>query len=181
MIDAVSRVPVDVVETEWLRLTRAEARYVFRGDGGACIAAGTVLGAPLAAGIGRAVTCGARAALALGPDEHLFIVPESEAAMLQSRLEIELADRPHSLVDVSHRQVGLQLTGRRAERLLAAACPLPIALEVFPVDACTRSVYGKAEIVLWRNGPEAIRLEVARSFCRYVVGLLHEVAREVCT
>jgi sarcosine oxidase subunit gamma len=179
MLDAIGRVPVDVVETEWLRLSRGEARYVFRGDSVARLAAGSVLGATLAPSTGRAVTCGARAALALGPDEQLFIVPEGEAAMLQSRLATELAGRPHSLVDVSHRQVGLQLVGRHAAWLLAAGCPLPLEIEVFPVDACTRSLFGKAEIVLWRIGPEAIRLEVARSFCQYVVGLLHEAAAEV--
>jgi sarcosine oxidase subunit gamma len=50
---------------------------------------------------------------------------------------------------------------------------------VFPVDACTRTVFAKAEIVLWRTGLDAFRVEVARSYCRYVVDLLGEVAREL--
>lgn len=179
MIDAIGRVPVDVAESEWLHVVRDSARYVFRADAGARLAAGTALGASLAAVTGRAVTHGARAALALGPDEHLFIVPESEAATLRTLLATGLAGRPHSLVDVSHRQVGLQLSGGRAEWMLAAGCPLPLGIEDFPVDACTRTVFGKAEVVLWRNGPGALRIEVARSYCRYVVGLLYQVAREV--
>jgi sarcosine oxidase subunit gamma len=44
---------------------------------------------------------------------------------------------------------------------------------------CTRTVFGKAEIVLWRSGEQVFRLEVWRSFSRYVVHLLHEVAREL--
>jgi len=56
---------------------------------------------------------------------------------------------------------------------------LPLDVEVFPVDACTRTVFAKAEIVVWRTGLDAFRVEVARSYCRYVVDLLGEVAHEV--
>ena len=44
---------------------------------------------------------------------------------------------------------------------------------------CTRTVFAKAEIVLWRTDPDTFRVEVARSYCRYVVDLLGEVAREL--
>jgi len=56
---------------------------------------------------------------------------------------------------------------------------LPLDVVAFPVDACTRTVFAKVEIVLWRTGLDAFRVEVARSYCRYVVDLLGEVAREV--
>ena len=115
-----------------------------------------------------------------GPDEHLLIVAESEATTFAGRTRASaLAGLPHSLVDVSHRQVSLELRGPYAEWLLAAACPLPLDVEAFPVDACTRTVFAKAEIVLWRTGSDAFRVEVARSYCRYVVDLLGEVAREL--
>jgi sarcosine oxidase subunit gamma len=128
---------------------------------------------------GRAVTHGPRAALSLGPDEHLLLVPESEVTAFHAGLGAALRDVPHSLVDVSHRQVALELRGPHAEWLLAAACPLPLDLDVLPVDACTRTVFAKAEIVLWRTGPDAFRVEVARSYCRYVVDLLGEAACEL--
>jgi sarcosine oxidase, subunit gamma len=44
---------------------------------------------------------------------------------------------------------------------------------------CTRTVFGKAEIVLWRPAEQSFRLEVWRSFSPYVAHLLHEVAREL--
>ena len=179
MADVVARVPVDVRETEWLRALPGAARFVFRGDAEARLAAGAAVGAPLAAVTGRAVTHGDRAALSLGPDEHLLIVPEQDAAAFAARLASELEGRPHSLVDVSHRQVALELRGPHAEWLLAAACPLPLDVEAFPVGACTRTVFAKAEIVLWRTDPDTFRVEVARSYCRYVVDLLGEVAREL--
>jgi sarcosine oxidase, subunit gamma len=168
-------------EMEWLRAAHDAARFVFRGDVEARVAAGTALGAPLPAVTGVAVTHGSQAVLALGPDEHLFIVPEGEATTFHAELCAALRGLPHSLVDISHRQVALELCGRHAEWLLASACPLPLDLESFPVDACARTVFAKAAILLWRIGPDAFRVEVARSYCRYVVDLLGEVARELPT
>jgi sarcosine oxidase, subunit gamma len=179
MPDGAARVPVEVHETEWLRAAHGAARFVFRGDLQARLAAGTALGAPLATVTGRAVTQGSRAALTLGPDEHLFIVAEHEATTFRAEFGSSLSGLPHSLVDVSHRQVALELRGAHAEWLLAAACPLPLDAAAFPVDACTRTVFAKAEIMLWRMGPHVFRVEVARSYCRYVVDLLDEVAREL--
>jgi sarcosine oxidase subunit gamma len=179
MGDVVARVPVDVRQTEWLRALPGAARFVFRGDAEARLAAGAAVGAPLAAVTGRAVTHGDRAALSLGPDEHLLIVPERDAPAFVAEFASALEGRPHSLVDVSHRQVALELRGPHAEWLLAAACPLPLDVEAFPVGACTRTVFAKAEIVLWRTDLDTLRVEVARSYCRYVVDLLGEVAREL--
>jgi sarcosine oxidase subunit gamma len=179
MAEVAVRVPFDVRETEWLRALPAAARVVFRGDAEARLAASAAFGAPLAAVTGRAVTHDDRAALSLGPDERLLIVPEQDAAALAARLASELEGRPHSLVDVSHRQVALELRGPDAEWLLAAVCPLPLDVEAFPVGACTRTVFAKAEIVLWRTDPDTFHVEVARSYCRYVVDLLGEVAREL--
>lgn len=179
MAETLRLVSVQVRETDWLRVTQDVARFVFRGAEQARRSAGTAFGAPLSEIIGRAVTHHARAALSLGPDEHLLVVPGNEATTLRADLGAALADLPHSLVDVSHRQMAFELHGPHAEWLLAAGCPLPLDLEEFPVDACTRTVFAKAEIVLWRTGPDVFRIEAARSFCRYVVDLLGEVAREL--
>jgi heterotetrameric sarcosine oxidase gamma subunit len=43
---------------------------------------------------------------------------------------------------------------------------------------CTRTVFGKAEIVLWRTGAEEFRVEVARSLAPYVWACLEEARRE---
>ncbi len=138
-----------------------------------------MFGASLATVPGRAVTRGDRAALSLGPDEHLLIIADGDATTFEAALGSTLASRPYSLVDVSHRQVTLELRGPHAAVAARAACPLPLDAEAFPVGACTRTVFAKAEIVLWRTGPDVFRVEVARSYCRYVVDLLGEVAREL--
>ncbi len=43
---------------------------------------------------------------------------------------------------------------------------------------CTRTIFAKAEIVLWRTAPDAFRIEVWRSFAPYVLGLLDEAIME---
>jgi sarcosine oxidase subunit gamma len=88
-----------------------------------------------------------------------------------------LAGLPHALVDVSHRQTALEVAGPDAEAMLAMACPLDLHPSAFPVGMCTRTVFAKCEIVLWRTGPDLFHIEVWRSFGAYVVGLL-DLARE---
>jgi len=179
MADAIARRPVNVTETPWLRSLPAAAKFVFRGDANAQNAAGQGLGLALPTVACRAAVNGSRAALWLGPDEFLLLVPESEATAVAADLGAALGVLPHSLVDVSHRQVTLELRGPHAEWLLGAQCPLPLDARAFPVGMCTRTVFAKAEIVLWRSATETFRMEVARSFSPYVVDLLLEIAREL--
>ncbi|MBS0396831.1 MAG: sarcosine oxidase subunit gamma family protein, partial [Proteobacteria bacterium] len=127
----------------------------------------------------RAAVAGARAALWLGPDEHLLIAPEPEAAAVAAALTAALAAVPHSLVDVSHRQVAFEVHGPHAEWLLAHGCPLDLDAARFPVGMCTRTVFVKAEITLWRTAGDRFRLEVWRSFADYVTALLAETAQEL--
>ena len=84
----------------------------------------------------------------------------------------------HSLVDVSHRQVGLWLEGPGAARLLAAGCPLDLDLRAFPVGMSTRTLLVKAEIGLWRAASTASTWRSLRSFAPYVARILDEAARD---
>jgi sarcosine oxidase subunit gamma len=120
---------------------------------------------------------GARAALWLGPDEWLLIAEEA-ATDLQAKLEAALAGVFHSLVDVSHRQVGIWVEGPGAARLLAAGCPLDLDLRAFPVGMSTRTLLVKAEIGLWRPVEEGFHIEVLRSFAPYVARILDEASRD---
>ncbi len=134
----------------------------------------------------RAVGTSTHAALWLGPDEWLLIAPDDSARL--QHLQARLAGKPASLVDVSHRNIGLTITGPRAADVLASACPLDFDLSAFPVGMCTRTIFGKAEVMLWRTGPQTsdpmpwpgtswldtFRLEAGRSFAPYVTALLAE-------
>ena len=147
-------------------------RIVLRARPAAQQAAAAPLGFALPTTACRAVTAGHRAALWLGPDEWLLIDIDSTA------LAAALAGLPHSLVDVSHRQSGLTVSGPHAMDALATGCPLDLDPAAFPVGMCTRTVFGKAAITLWRTGAETFRVEAWRSFLPYVWGYLTEAARE---
>jgi sarcosine oxidase subunit gamma len=125
------------------------------------------------------VSAGERASLWLGPDERLLLAPGAERLQLLAGLEAALAGHAHSLVDISQRQLAFDLRGPQATLLLNAQCPLDLAVQAFPIDMSTRTVYGKAEIVLWRRAADRFHVEVWRSFADYVLTLLHAVAREL--
>ena len=152
-------------------------RWILRG--------GAVVAEPVGAAFGvtppsaplRAESAGSRAALWLGPDEWLLIA-EDEEPQLASALEAALADVPHALVDVSHRQCAIDVSGAAAARLLNSGVPLDFDLAAFPVGMVARTLLLKAEIVLWRRDAERFRLETARSFAPYVAGVLAASARD---
>ena len=150
------------------------ARFIFQGDSAARKTAGEAFGVPLPETACRANTVNRRAALWLGPDEYLLLGPAADGQVLQANLETALSGVAHSLVDVSHRQVAVQISGRDASALLNSGCPLDLDPAEFPVDMCTRTLLAKADVVLWRRGIEEYHLEVGRSFSDYVLGWLRE-------
>ena len=121
----------------------------------------------------------ARCALRLGPDEWLVLGPEADTDALCAELAEGLAGRFHALTDVSHRNVALGAESPDAEAILNAGCPLDLHPKTFPVGAGTRTLLGKAEIVLLRTGETTFHVECWRSFAPYVQGFLIEAARSV--
>lgn len=150
------------------------ARASLRGGPEVRAAADRALGFALPAIACRASVAGERAALWLGPDEWLLLAGEGEE---WTALRAALAQLPHALVDVSHRQIALEVSGLEAPTLLAAGCPLDLDEPAFPVGMCTRTVLAKAQIVLWRTARESFRLEAWRSFALYVSAFLTEAQR----
>ena len=127
----------------------------------------------------RAAISGERAALWLGPDEWLLLAREGEAPGLIDKLTIALAPLSFSLVDVSHRQIGLKVSGEHAALLLNAGCPLDLDRQAFPVGMYTRTLLQKTEIVLWRTAETTFHLEVARSFAPYAWRFLEQAERDL--
>lgn len=152
------------------------SRFIFRGSDAAG-SAGGAFRVELPRGPLRAASSGDRHALWLGPDEWLLLAPEKDSAGIDQAFGA-IAE-PHSLVDVSHRNLGFVVEGRAAEVVLNSGCPLDLDLAAFPIGMCTRTVFDKAEIVLWRTGEQAFHVEVWRSFASYVEAMLREAAVEV--
>ena len=86
---------------------------------------------------------------------------------------------PASLVDVSDRYSAFRLRGAAAPMLLNEGCPLDLADASFPRGSCTRTLFGKAEIILWRVQAEEWRVLVARSFAPYLLALLREALADL--
>ena len=114
----------------------------------------------------------------LGPDEWLIGTAEAEADHRAAAVAADLAGRAHALVDVSHRNVGIDVSGARAAVALNAGCPLDLGEAAFPAGSATRTLLGKAEIVLIRRPGDVprYRVECWRSFATYVHGFLTEAA-----
>jgi sarcosine oxidase subunit gamma len=115
-----------------------------------------------------------RLALWLGPDEWL-VIDEAGTDLLA---DCAKAKQLHSAVGISHRNVAIAVVGPAAEACVNAGCPQDLSLAAFPVGACSRTVLGKAEIVLYRTAEDAFRVECWRSFSDYVFTFLSEAARD---
>jgi sarcosine oxidase subunit gamma len=160
-----------------IRRLASATRFILQGGGAVREAAGRAFGIAIPDRACRAETAGDRAALWLGPDEWLLLAPAGEERALLAALENALTGLPHSLVDVTHRQVALSVSGPRARDLLASGCPLDLDPESYPVGMCTRTIFAKAEVVLWRRSAEEYHLEAGRSFSGYVLGWLQGAER----
>ena len=139
----------------------------------------SALGCPLPTTINTARDAGERAALMLGPDEWLLLAPEADGVALDMAFAAVLSGYSHSLVDVAHRQLALVLEGPRVELVLNAGVPLDVDIAAFPVGTATRTLFDKAEIVLWRTGADSFRIETARSLLPYLRAMLAEVLTEL--
>ena len=166
-IDAAGRLQVTVVADC--------ARFSLRvGDAGRG-AAGQALGCALPARIGGLDQREGRSALCVGPDEWFLLAPLAEASAIEDRFRS--VQIPHSLVDVSHREVGIDVSGPAAALALSSACALDP--DAIAPGAGTRTIFDKAPIVLIKYAADRYRIEVWQSFASHVWGLLVEAGREI--
>ncbi len=108
----------------------------------------------------------------LGPDEWLLIGPEDDATALAGHL--------HSIVDIGHRHAAFAVSGRRAPETVNSGCALDLAADAFPTGMATRTLLGRAEVILMRlDDAPTYRIECWRSFAEYVGGLLTDAAETV--
>lgn len=142
--------------------------------------AASVAGLTLDLPINGCVARGGRCVLRLGPDEWMILGPETDRDAMTAETEAALSDRVHAMVDVSHRNVAFRVSGPHAAEILNAGCPLDLYPAAFPPGSATRTLLGKAEIVLIRSADEPVfRVECWRSFGSYVHGFLLEAERNV--
>jgi sarcosine oxidase subunit gamma len=162
-----------------LALLPDAAKLLFRGRPSAIEAAGKAFGIALPREACRFAVKERRSIFWLGPDEWLLQANGERVDQTLECLVKSLADHPHSLVDVSHRSDSFALHGPRSDYVLNHACPLDLSISAFPVGMCTRTVLGKATVMLSRPEIQTFHVDVWRSFAPYVWQLLDEARGEL--
>ena len=134
------------------------------------------LGMALPARIGAGAQKGARTALRLGPDEWVVQTAPDDAGAVVAALDAIYDNAPHSFVDVSGREITLVIEGPQAMDLLC------VGMARDPQDIATgdarRLNFDGVTVVLWRDGPYRVRMDVWHSFVPHVLGLLETAMRE---
>ena len=138
---------------------------------------GKALGLALPDRIGRRAASGKVEAIRLGPDEWTILAPADAVAGLTAACAAIYGAHPHSLVDISGREVTLSIEGPRAAELLTLGCPRDIAT-IAPGEG-RRTLFDGATVVLWRDGEDRFRMDVWNSFADHVAHLLATGCKEL--
>ena len=146
------------------------ARFSLRVGDAEREAAAAALGIGLPERIGRRTAAEGIEALCLGPDEWLVLAPETEAGRIAEACDAAYANAPHSLTEITDREVTVRIEGQRAAELLTLGCPRDI--DRLPVGEARRTVFDGVAVVLWRDGDQSFRIDIWRSFAPHVIALL---------
>ena len=125
--------------------------------------------------IGGLASSGERLALCLGPDEW-FLMARRWADAVRDRFATAM-EEAFSLVEVSHREIGIEVQGSAATLALSSICALD--LDSMASGSATRTILDKAPAVLIKHAPDHYRIEVWQSFAGHLWTLLAAVSREI--
>lgn len=153
------------------------ARFSLRIDPASASAASQSFGIKLPTKVGELAFTGTKLALCLGPDEWFLIAPLSDQQAVEAAFAELYKTTIHSLVDIGHREVGIELIGRDA--VLALQSAIAFDVEKMPVGTGCRTIFDKAQIVLIREAEDRFRIECWRTFADHVWGILHCASREI--
>jgi sarcosine oxidase, subunit gamma len=137
----------------------------------------SALGFSLPVRIGEATRSKKHQALCLGPDEWQVDSNAKDAAVLQASLAKAAA--PHSLVDITDREVTWRLSGPRAAELLSAGIARDLA-RIKPRNGA-RTVFDGVQAVLFRETEHDWILSVWRSFAPHARHLIDTVNEELAS
>lgn len=151
------------------------ARFSLRARGDLA-ALDTALGLTLPRRIGRRADAVGRSALCLGPDEWVIHAPVDDAPAIVAACAGVYDALPHSLVDVSGREVSLVIEGPRAAELLTLG--MPRDPESIAPGEGRRIKFDGVTVILWRDAPDRFRMDIWHSFAPHLLGLLDTGTRE---
>lgn len=149
-------------------------RISLRAETKSVAALGKAIGLTLPKKPGATITKNGVTAMWIGPDE--WFIMGVEGAGLEEKLNT-VKTGLYSVVSINHRNTGMMISGHNAVNAINGGCPRDLSLEAFPVNTCSRTIIGKAEVILFRTGAEEFHVECWRSFSDYVWKFLAEAAR----
>jgi len=85
--------------------------------------------------------------LKLGPDEWIAIAAPIHAKKLETTFAKITKSFVCSITDISHRNIGFEISGEDAAKLINVGCPLDLSDQAFPVGKVTRTVFESAQIM----------------------------------
>lgn len=147
-----------------------EARFNLRISAASITKASKALGMKLPNKIGGRTDVKTGYAAMLGPDEWLIKTAETERDNIVSEFAALYDTTPHSLTDISDREITILLEGEQVSDLIAIGNPLD--LRVFETGTSVRTLFDTAQIVLHRDREDCFRIDVWRSFFPHVWGML---------
>lgn len=146
------------------------ARFSLRAREADVPALSKAIGVDLPRRIGHRAGRGTTEALCLGPDEWQILVAEPDASRLVDDCARLYPEAPHSLTDISDREITVRIEGPRAPELMTLGCPRDIGR--IAEGEGRRTLMDGASVVLWRDGAQSFRLDIWRSFAPHVIALL---------
>lgn len=146
------------------------ARFSLRTGDGEQAALSKALGITLPGKIGQCARDDSVEILCLGPDEWMILAPKDQSVKIKAACEGIYADAPHSLTEISDREVAIQITGDKATDLITIGCPRDP--DMLPVGEARRTIFDGVSAILWRDGKDEYRLDLWRSFAPHVISLL---------
>lgn len=135
------------------------------------------LGLALPRKVGGRAAAGELQALCLGPDEWMLHAPLAAVSGLVEACAGVYGALPHSLVDVSGREVSFQISGPRAAELLTLGCARDI--DTIAVGEGRRTLFDGSTVILWRDAADSFRMDVWNSFASHLLHLLEVGVREL--
>jgi sarcosine oxidase subunit gamma len=160
-----------------IRPAAETARFSLRIDPSEIAQASKAFGLALPTGIGRVAVSRDKSAACLGPDEWYLKTPLPGQEAVETAFADHCATVAHSLVDVGHRDVAIEIEGAGAALALRSA--IPFDLEAMPFPSGCRTIFDKTQIVLVREAEDRFRIEVWRSLADHVWAILRAASREI--
>src|SRR3546814_17723546 len=118
-----SDLPIAIDGGKSLSIRRAEdcARFSLRIAVEHAGEAAAAFGCDLPRAIGGMTSSAGKLALCLGPDEWQLMAPAGQEDDITRRFDALYAQVPHSLVDIGHRETGIEIGGSSEERRVGKA------------------------------------------------------------